>query len=295
MSSFTIGADPELFLINNGVLKSAIPIIMGTKYDPQPLPSGGNVQRDNVALEFGVKPAFTVDDFVQNIKDTINDIRVILPDNYSMLPIPSAYFPTEELDHPEAKMFGCDPDFDAWTNNKNTKPESAKDSTFRTCGGHIHVGHLPEKGYDFLINYNQKRMFVRVMDMFLGTASVIIDDSKEALERKNLYGKAGCFRDTSYGIEYRTLSNFWVKSPTYTKLMYHLTKDALNDMEKNGTRTLDTVSKSWDIRVIINNGIKSSAHSILKMLAEKGCLSDETLELWPQALEESNDFVSEWS
>ena len=45
---FTIGCDPEFFLQErkSGKLISAIPYVQGTKHEPQPLPKGGNIQRE---------------------------------------------------------------------------------------------------------------------------------------------------------------------------------------------------------------------------------------------------------
>ena len=55
---WTAGADPELFLQKDGNYVAVQPYVDGTKEEPQPLPCGGNVQKDNVAIEFGIKPAW---------------------------------------------------------------------------------------------------------------------------------------------------------------------------------------------------------------------------------------------
>ena len=66
----TIGTDPEFFMVvrETGKLISAIPHIEGTKDAPVPLPQGGTVQRDNVALEFATDPAVDREDFVEKIR-----------------------------------------------------------------------------------------------------------------------------------------------------------------------------------------------------------------------------------
>lgn len=44
------------------------------------------------------------------------------------------------------------------------------------------------------------------MDIYLGLTSTILDDDDK---RKMYYGTPGRYRDTSFGVEYRTLSNYW--------------------------------------------------------------------------------------
>jgi hypothetical protein len=45
--------------------------------------------------------------------------------------------------------------------------------------------------------------------------------NEHPLARK-LYGAAGRYRQPSYGVEYRTLSNFWLASPELVELVYDI-------------------------------------------------------------------------
>lgn len=45
--------------------------------------------------------------------------------------------------------------------------------------------------------------------MYLGVPSVLKDDDTK---RRSLYGKAGCFRLTPYGVEYRVLSSYFLST-----------------------------------------------------------------------------------
>ena len=47
------------------------------------------------------------------------------------------------------------------------------------------------------------------MDYTLGLDSLLLDSDTR---RRSMYGRAGSFRFKEYGIEYRTLSNFWIKN-----------------------------------------------------------------------------------
>jgi hypothetical protein len=229
---FTIGSDPEVFLTKGLQYVSAIPYTKGTKKKPEKLPNGGIVSYDNVALEFGTVPSVDIDEFVGNMECTLQDLVDYLPDDIRISIVPSIHFSKKELKHKDAKAFGCDADFNAWTSHRNVISSDAADDTFRTAGAHVHIGNI-EGHYDFLLKNRGKLQTIQAMDIFSGTASTAIDCDPAALARKSLYGKAGCYRSTSYGVEYRTLSNFWIKSPTYTKLIYSLTEDALKLVKNN--------------------------------------------------------------
>lgn len=198
-----LGCDPEAFLADvTGQLRSSIGKVGGSKAYPMPLPLGPGyaVQEDNVALEFNIPPAQMRDEFIASVSKTLEFLSSAMHDahGYMIVNSSAASFPEEELTHPAAKEFGCDPDFNAWTMMKNPRP-AATDPNLRSCGGHIHVGYDKD-----LINPDR---IIRNMDLYLGVPSVLMDKGDL---RKELYGKAGAYREKDYGVEYRTLSNFWI-------------------------------------------------------------------------------------
>ena len=69
------------------------------------------------------------------------------------------------------------------------------------------------------------------MDKFLGVPSVLRDSG--TLRRK-LYGGAGAFRFKNYGVEYRTLSNFWIFDESNIQWAYRGTEQALNFVANGG-------------------------------------------------------------
>ena len=84
------------------------------------------------------------------------------------------------------------------------------------------MGHI-SIGWD---NFTQEQQLdmVKAMDATVGLESVLLDNDTE---RKKLYGKAGCFRFREYGIEYRSLSNFWIKSDESLKWSWDTTMKAI--------------------------------------------------------------------
>ena len=272
MKRHTIGTDPEFFLKKDGKFVSAIPYIKGSKHKPAMLPSGGTIQRDNVAVEFATVPAKNGKDFVDKVKDCLRDTLDIIPHGHELVVEPSASFAENELSDPEALEFGCEPDFSAYLLAENEKPWS-EDPSFRSCGAHIHVGCLndkgePIKGLEFLKEFKGKIETVKAMDLFHGLISTVLDDSIAAIKRKELYGKAGCHRLTEYGVEYRVLSNYWMKSPELVMLMDSLTKDALLLVSSNKLKGVLEVVTELMLQDVINNGRIIKATEIIEKYIE---------------------------
>lgn len=212
---FTIGADPEVFLVNKQEQFRSALFLPGSKQMPFPVGDGIFIHPDNVAAEFNIPPSASADEFIANIQKGLSRVQEFASERKLFLKIAaSASFPHSQLRDPRAKEFGCEPDFNAWDsqNYQNPRP-CAADKTLRSCGGHIHVGcMLPPLD------------IVRSMDLFLGCPSIELDKDNT---RRNLYGKAGAHRVKPYGVEYRVLSNFWVSSPESIRWAYTQTEKAL--------------------------------------------------------------------
>lgn len=251
MKTFTIGADPEVLLFDP-VLKShvsAIGLIGGTKEAPRPMKNGA-VQEDNVMAEFNIPPANSEAELFHHMKAMLDELGELVKTNemYTGLTISdkcAAHYNANELRHPQAKVAGCDPDFNAWTLSINPPPK-VTEGTLRTAGGHIHVGFEVEgerKDEDIYL-------LVRCMDVTLGLGSILLDPDTE---RKKLYGKAGCHRPTNYGLEYRVLSNFWIFTEELNKWAYdgvvkafefrENCMDLVNQNERIIRRAIDTGDK----------------------------------------------------
>lgn len=298
----TIGTDPEFFVKRGDELVSSQTAkIQGTKHEPAPLKNGGTIQRDNVAVEFATLPAKDGADFVEKVRACLKDTYEILPDGHEIIAEPSAVLDESHLQDPEAQEFGCDPDFDAYSVSVNEKPWCG-DSGFRSCGAHIHVGCLDEsgepiKGLEFLLEFDGKIKTVKAMDLFHGIISTVLDSSEAALKRRELYGKAGCHRPTDYGVEYRVLSNYWMKSPQLVMLMDALTRDALALIAAG---KLDNILKEVGEDVLqdtINNGNVEKAKEIIANYVMPN-LSPETIDYYEMCLENLPKYKSlkqEWN
>ena len=80
LRNITVGADPELFIVNEktGKVVSSIGIIPGEKgnaWKSDDMPEGFGIEVDNILGEFNIPPCKTKEEFINNIeymKDYIN-------------------------------------------------------------------------------------------------------------------------------------------------------------------------------------------------------------------------------
>jgi len=134
----------------------------------------------------------------------------------------------------EARRFGCMPDFNAYSGTQNTPEMDASRHLFRYAGGHIHIGissGYAQKGTkEYVIAKTEEGhiKIIKLIDYLVGLMLIMLDKGPAANRRRTKYGKAGCFRPTPYGIEYRTPSCWWLKSPIGQSLMFGLARTAWN-------------------------------------------------------------------
>jgi len=238
--NFTIGADPEFFVSQKGVIKSAEGLIGGSKKKPLLFDQRGfYMQEDNVMVEFNIPPASGKQEFVDNINFAKDYLTTLLKmKGYEPAYVASAKFTKEELSTKQAKMFGCAPEYNVYTEMLNPRI-NARDYDHRFSGGHVHIGFDAENDFE-------RGLLIKALDYTLGIPALFLDDDTK---RREAYGKAGSCRFTDYGVEYRVLSNFWIKDskgPAWVydsvrkafEIMYDI--DFLTDIEKKLVEAINT-------------------------------------------------------
>lgn len=257
-----VGCDPEVFVKKDGVFHSAYNLIKGDKKNPQKV-NRGAVQVDGMALEFNIDPAASEDEFCINVQDVYEQLRKMVPE-YEVVATPVAHFTPEYMKQQpkEALELGCDPDFDAYEGGANKKPNAQK--PMRTASGHVHIGWTNDQDIKDKWYFDQCRMAARQLDYYLGLGSILFDDDQE---RRSMYGNPGCFRPKSYGVEYRTLSNAWLKDEKLMRWVFRMSSNAIKDLMegKDAYQYAGGLAKS-----IIKNGNRDDAAYRLHTLKKKG-------------------------
>lgn len=141
LNNITIGADPELFIINekNNKVVSAIGKIPGEKGNPyvaEDMPNGFGLETDNILAEFNIPPVTSRTAFINNIEYMKQYIDKFVKDINPEFGIECAASKTvdrSQLKDPQAKQFGCDIDYNAYTEEPNPKPNGSR-TTLRSAG-----------------------------------------------------------------------------------------------------------------------------------------------------------------
>lgn len=256
MSKILVGCDPEVFVKQGALFKSAFGLIKGDKKNPQKVRNGA-VQVDGMALEFNINPAASEDEFCINVQDVFHQMCLMVPD-YEVVVSPVAKFdPAYMKAQPDAALeLGCDPDFNAWAHGAvNEKPNGNR--PMRTASGHVHIGWTDGEDKDDFAHQNRCNMAAKQLDFYLGLPSLFYDNDTE---RREMYGKAGCVRYKPYGVEYRTLSNAWLKSEKLMRWVFRNTVKGVTELMQGN----NLAEKYGDIQDIINTSDIKRAKEIVE-------------------------------
>lgn len=248
---FTIGADVEVFYKKDGHDFPICGLVGGSKEEPIPFGidekmKGFYLQEDNTSLEFNIPVCYSKDQFVQSIRYMSKRLETILsPYGLTLSRDDTAVYTKDLLTHPQALIFGCEPDYNVWSKKVNKKPVLINDLE-RYSGGHIHIG-------------SDKNLFDigKNLDIYLGVPSVLLTKPSN---RRKMYGKAGDVRPKPYGVEYRTLSNFWIFEKRFIEWVYEGVAMAIIL-----PKTKESVSKNRKkIIDCINNHDTTLAHELIE-------------------------------
>lgn len=224
----TVGCDPEFFIrpykVEEREVKTSstarsvrlplmvstdvVPIcgiIGGTKREPIPIEkmdAGFTVQEDGVACEFNIPPQTDAREFSAAVQSALTRLGGILKKkNYLVAANKRSVnlLPEWTEKWPNLLQIGCDPDFSAYETSGYRKLDMSKIKDIRGAGGHIHIGYPHE--------LCEPPIMARLLDCVL--AIPYLDEDSQG-ERRAFWGQPGLYRTKDYGIEYRTLSNFWI-------------------------------------------------------------------------------------
>jgi len=254
INNFKLGADPEFFLFSINENKN-IPIcgMLGAdKHNPRQISDSDPeyaILEDNCSLEYNIKPANNLTDWLNNINFVKNYVTSTFLNPKNLLPLyqASCRFNPEDLMNDKAQYMGCQSSWSAWTDEQQIIDRT--DFTLRTASFHVHIGYDNPK-------VNTSIDLVKAFDLFLGVPSVLIDPDRE---RRKMYGKAGDYRLKSYGVECRCLSGFFQKDEEHLTWVYNQVLKAINFVNEGGI-----ITNPNDIINCINNYDETLANEIIE-------------------------------
>ena len=262
-SPLLLASDPEMFTKDsNNIITSVAGMLGCDKWNKLKVSDGVNIQEDNVLVEFDIAPCDSFAGFNKLLKEGIDASRkIISPFGYDIAEgVSSHIYSDAEIAsfHESVLEFGCVPDFNGVTGSQNPRPQ-AFHTGLRSAGGHIHFGFSDDVQ---VTQQTQSKMTV-MCDLFLGLTSLLLDSDNR---RRELYGQAGSIRYKDYGIEYRSLSNFWIFEEAKRKWAYDQAVKAFAAM-KNDDHFYELVAmvNPMEIQRVINQDDKAMAESYIVM------------------------------
>lgn len=295
-----LGGDPEFFLKDkDGIIGSELFIPQnGMKLitdRTKELPNSANVRcentfvkRDGVQVELNLSPQTCRGYLANEIANCFYTLYKSL-ENINISEEAVVKIKKKRLDalSEDSRKFGCAPSNNAYSKKENKIKVNPSKYLTRSAGGHIHFGQItsPIKntrikilktdkyGYgEYTIENMQKdaEEIVMFLDTILATICVLIDRDPLATKRREVYGKAGDYRLPKHGIEYRTLSNFWLKHYFLFSLVFGLARTTieifLNDWSYYIVK--DLLGK-FDFQEIINNNDFNKAYKVWEILKKE--------------------------
>lgn len=232
-----MGCDPELFFEREGRIIGAEKVV----------PEAGISTKGSAPEGFGKDRHFVLDGVQIEMNPNAHPCRANLTNEFrvafkalkkhlqEMTGVTASFRSVIEVDKIEldslsekSRILGCAPSNNIYDSKArvNVNPKTYRK---RSAGGHIHVGLTAApwyKGYDHLMKVREE--LVPLMDVLVGLPSVLVDRDPLAAERRKVYGRAGEHRLPAHGVEYRTLSNFWIRSNQLMSMVMGLTRLAVS-------------------------------------------------------------------
>jgi len=217
-----LGCDPEFFFTKNGEVCGSEKVISETGLVSGSYTIKSKIVRDGVQAELNPSPntcranlGNEISRCFRELYQKIKDDKELSLDFSQIVKVSK-----KELESLSAKSreFGCAPSNNIYKGESTKIKVNGDTYKYRLAGGHIHLGR-------FVGNWEQASMYNKVnkaiddpkrlvplLDILLGNTCVMMDKDPNAKKRRKLYGKAGEYRTPPHGLEYRTLSNFWLQS-----------------------------------------------------------------------------------
>lgn len=206
----------------------------------------GYCSLDGTVIEINPAPSSCRAYIVHNLSNCFETMRKQLGKEYNLVHKDVVKFKEEHFEKiaPANRLFGCKPDYSAYGGVNKVTVNPQKHLT-RCAGGHVHIcgDHRSPVTYNIhdpvnacrLDNFEkvliQPNRVVPVLDILVGNMCVLLDRSEDAAKRRELYGKAGDYRLPAWGLEYRTLSNFWLHDEYMVSLILGMCSAALHVVE----------------------------------------------------------------
>ena len=277
-----MGCDPEFFFSREGTIVGSERVLPenGLRKGPKIGVDGSGTEkygtaptaivRDGVQAELNPRPNTCRANLANEIAECFRQLsREIQKDKSLKLDFSQVVeVSKEEFDSlsDKSKEFGCAASKNIYTGEESKITVDPREYRYRSAGGHIHLGVYSSGDSVERALKKEVPTTVALLDTIVGNTCVLLDRNPWNIERRKVYGRAGEHRTPKHGLEYRTLSNFWLRSYPLMSFVFGMSRLAVN-ISANSYKTtnfakeiLELVSKEA-IEYAINNNDYDVAYS----------------------------------
>lgn len=261
------GADPEFFLVDNasGDMIPSYEVLPSKKRAMSSASGRTSFYTDGFQGEFRLNSVGSCHDGVTIcIGDALANLHALATKHNARLslrdvmPIPAA----SRIEYSKHLTLGCAPSLNAY-GKPPLQVENPALLPIRFAGGHIHFGlHSKLLAKDYI-------PVIKALDAVSGVMGVLLGHTLSSPDRRQFYGVAGEYRLPSYGLEYRTLSPFWLCHPTVTYFTLDLARKVVNQMLLRGKPGFSWIGDEEAIQQCINSNNPATAREILESNKEE--------------------------
>lgn len=266
----TLGCDPETFFeIDNKVIGSEKILKQGifSEFYKRFIPSRVVVE-DGVQGEFHPEPSTCRSLLGNSIARAIWEADVMAKSKGARISFKLLVkVKKEEMLSlsPASRRLGCAPSLYIDKGVTTARFKRAAESMTRCGGGHIHFGAYYDNQMGMKSAYDPK-VVVPLLDLLLGNTCVLLDRDPANVKRRQVYGLAGEYRTPTHGLEYRTLSNFWLRAYPIYSFVFGLARQTINLWQGGEAESfLSLVPRCDVVRAINTNSFDLAMNNFLKI------------------------------
>jgi hypothetical protein len=277
-TSFSIGSDPEIFLMKGDEVFPAFQFLPSKKEAKVQANTGYRTgafyQRtpfwDGFQAEFCAQPKECLMYFTLGMRKCLEGLAMRAGEKgakltmRNVLRIPDSMLLSAEQEH---VALGCSPSENIYDDH-GIQVENPRKLKYRFAGGHLHFGKwFPEKPPEYA-------KIVNTLDSILAVWAVGVAANIDSPIRRKYYGLAGEYRTPTYkksseygkdllGVEYRVLSNYWLCHPAICHATWEVARACVK-LAHTKYRDLWVADKDL-VREIVNNCDVKQARRLLEL------------------------------
>ncbi len=176
----------------------------------------------------------------------------------------------------KSKRLGCAASANAYGEKSKINIKKSRILTSRSAGGHIHIGTSNTDTNKVKKVLQNAANLVPLLDAIVGNTCVLIDRDPGNIKRRRLYGRAGEYRTPKHGLEYRVLSNFWLRNYALMSFVMGLVRQTViiaanSTFGDNYAKMIQSAVKRADIKKAINQNDFAQAYINFKKIEPLLC------------------------